>query len=147
MEQKKNNQERTRKYGGSSSYVDAGEPSKAPRQDEDGRESVGPSDVEPDHKYNSIGEQGISNRLAEDEHAFPESDEPQLTPKPLSAWRQHPSSRAEIAAGFEYTARYQALTMNNHEQTERRPEGKEGTGAHQEGANSVQAHSLIYSPE
>jgi len=76
MEQKTNNQERTRKYGGSSSYVDAGEPSKAPRQDEDGRESVGPSDVEPDHKYNSIGEQGISNRLAEDEHAFPESDEP-----------------------------------------------------------------------
>jgi hypothetical protein len=24
----------------------------------------------------SIGEQGISNRLAEEEHAFPESDEP-----------------------------------------------------------------------
>ena len=78
MEQKKNSQERTRKYGGSSSFVDTGEPSKAPRQDEDGREFIGPSsDPEPDHKYNSIGEQGISNRLAEEEHAFPESDEPQ----------------------------------------------------------------------
>ena len=76
MEQKKNGQERTRKYAGSSSFVDTGEPSKAPRQDEDGRESIGPSDPELDHKYNSIGEQGISNRLAEKEHAFPESDEP-----------------------------------------------------------------------
>ncbi len=80
MEQKKNSQERTRKYGGSSSFTDIGEPSKAPRQDEDGRELVGPSDPEPDHKYNSIGEQGISNRPAEVEHAFPESDEPQAEP-------------------------------------------------------------------
>jgi hypothetical protein len=29
--------------------------------------------------------------------------------------------------------------MNNHEQPERRPEGKEGAGAHQQGPNSVQA--------
>jgi len=29
--------------------------------------------------------------------------------------------------------------MDNHEQPERRPEGKEGAGAHQEGPNSVQA--------
>ena len=78
MEQKKINQERTRKYGGSSSFVNTGEPSKAPRQDEDGREFVGPSDAEQEHKYNTIGEQGISNRLAEDEHAFPESDEPRI---------------------------------------------------------------------
>ena len=74
MEQKTNNQERTRKYGGSSSFVDTGEPSKAPRQDEDAREFVGPQDQTPDHRYNSIGEQGISNRLAEEEHAFPEPD-------------------------------------------------------------------------
>ena len=76
MEQKKNNQERGRKYGGSSSYVDFGEPSKAPRQDEDGRELVGTSDSDETRKYNSLGEQGISNRLAETEEAFPESDEP-----------------------------------------------------------------------
>ena len=80
MEQKKKNQERTRKYGGSSSFVSTEEPSKAPRQDEDGREFVGPSELEPDHKYNIIGEQGISNRLAEDEHAFPESDEARPQP-------------------------------------------------------------------
>jgi hypothetical protein len=76
MDQKTNNQERTRKYGGSSSFVDQGEPSKAPRQDEEGREFVGQSDTEETPKYNSIGEQGISNRLAEEERAFPESDEP-----------------------------------------------------------------------
>ena len=81
MEQKKNNQERARKYGGSSAYVDMGEPSKAPQQDEDGRELVGTRDFDPTPKYNSIGEQGISNRLAEAEHAFPESDEPPTEPK------------------------------------------------------------------
>jgi hypothetical protein len=43
MEQKKTNQEGTRKYGGSSSFTDKGEPSKAPRQDEDGQDSIGSS--------------------------------------------------------------------------------------------------------
>jgi hypothetical protein len=76
MEQKKNNQTRGRKYGGSSSYVDMGEPSKSPRQDEDGRELEGTSNSVPTPKYNSIGEQGISNRPAEVEHAFPESGQP-----------------------------------------------------------------------
>ena len=75
MEQKKNNQERARKYGGTSSYVDTGEPSKAPRQDEDAREFVGPSDMEQTRAYNSSDEQGISNRPANAEHAFPESEE------------------------------------------------------------------------
>src|SRR5687767_13933355 len=75
MEQKKNNQERARKYGGTSSYVDAGEPSKAPRQDEDAREFVGPSDPDYVRAYNSSDEQGISNRPAKAEHAFPESEE------------------------------------------------------------------------
>jgi hypothetical protein len=45
MKQKKTNQERARKYGGSSSFVDAGQPSRAPRQDEDGKESVGSTDA------------------------------------------------------------------------------------------------------
>jgi hypothetical protein len=76
MEQKKSNQERSRKYGGSSSFVDSGEPSKAPRQDEDPQAFVGPSDPDQTPKYNTVGEQGISNRLAEEEHAFPESKEP-----------------------------------------------------------------------
>ena len=81
MEQKKNNQERARKYGGSSSYVDMGEPSKAPRQDEDGRDLSSTPDLDQAPKYNSIGEQGISNRPAEVEHAFPESDEPRSEPE------------------------------------------------------------------
>ena len=80
MEQKKGNQERSRKYGGSSSFVDAGEPSKAPRQDEDPQEFVGPSDPDRTPKYNTIGEQGISNRLAEAEHAFPESEQDEAEP-------------------------------------------------------------------
>jgi hypothetical protein len=84
MEQKKTNQERTRKYGGSSSFVDQGDPSKAPRQDEDVKDFVGPSDPDQAHQYNSIGEQGISNRLAEEEHAFPEPGEPAPDPAPDS---------------------------------------------------------------
>lgn len=75
MQQKRNNQERARKYGGSSSFVDTSEPSKAPKQDEDGRELVGPSDPDQTPKYNTIGEQGISNRPAEDEHAFPDPED------------------------------------------------------------------------
>jgi hypothetical protein len=80
MEQKNNNQERGRKYGGSSSYVDMGEPSKAPRQDEDGRDLVGPVEPGQTPEYNTSTEQGISNRPAEIEHAFPESGEPRTEP-------------------------------------------------------------------
>ena len=76
MEQKKNNQERARKYGGSSSYVDRGEPSRAPRQDEDGRDLVGPSDQDQTPSYDTSDKQGVSNRPSNVEHAFPESDTP-----------------------------------------------------------------------
>ena len=90
MKQKKNNQARARKYGGTSSYVDSGEPSKAPRQDENPLTFVGPSQAgQP--TYNSSDEQGISNRPAKAEHPFPPSgasrDEPdapdsvEVTPK------------------------------------------------------------------
>jgi hypothetical protein len=80
MEQKKNNQERARKYGGSSSFADTGAPSRAPGQDEEAREFIGPSDPDQTPKYNSIGEQGISNRPAEVEHAFPDSEELPVEP-------------------------------------------------------------------
>jgi hypothetical protein len=75
MEQKKSNQEKSRKYGGSSSFVDVGQPSRAPRQDEDGKELVGSAnpDVSPAYKEES-SVQGISNRPAKEEHAFPDSD-------------------------------------------------------------------------
>jgi hypothetical protein len=79
MEHRKSNQERSRKYGGSSSFVEAGEPSKAPRQDEDGREPTGPSEV--DRQYpDDDSKQGISNRPAKEEHAFPESSIPDSEP-------------------------------------------------------------------
>ncbi len=82
MEQKKSNQERTRKYGGSSSsFDDTGEPSRAPRQDEDARDFMGPADPTQTPKYNTIGPQGISNRRAEEEHAFPESGDTRTEPE------------------------------------------------------------------
>src|SRR5688572_33464808 len=73
MEQKKTNQERGRKYGGSSSFVDVGQPSRAPRQDEDGKEVVGSDEYEPGPADGDSALQGISNRPAKEEHAFPES--------------------------------------------------------------------------
>jgi hypothetical protein len=76
MEQKKTNQERGRKYGGSSSFVNAGQPSRAPRQDEDGKELIGSSKHEPGLEYpdRDSDHQGISNRPAREEDAFPEPD-------------------------------------------------------------------------
>jgi len=71
MQQRKHNQERSRKYGGSSSFVDTREPSKAPRQDEDGRDLTETIGVE--RQYADDGKQGISNRPAHNEHAFPEA--------------------------------------------------------------------------
>ena len=73
---KKTNQERGRKYGGSSSFADKGQPSRAPRQDEEGPEtnSSAPRDFGP--ADGTSPQQGISNRPAKDEHAFPDSDGP-----------------------------------------------------------------------
>jgi hypothetical protein len=75
MQKNNTNQERGRKYGGSSSFVDARQPSRAPRQDEDGRDTTigsthpgfGPADGD-------SAKQGISNRPANEEHAFPDAD-------------------------------------------------------------------------
>jgi len=81
MKQKKTNQERGRKYGGSSSFVDAGQPSRAPRQDEHGEEALGSDNYEPGAADADSPLQGISNRPAKEEHAFPDSDvaDPQPT--------------------------------------------------------------------
>jgi hypothetical protein len=72
MEQKKQNQERARKYGGSSSFVDVGQPSRAPRQDEEGADVVGSDSHDPGPADGNSPLQGISNRPAREEHAFPE---------------------------------------------------------------------------
>ena len=75
MEQKKTNQERSRKAGGSSSFVDMGQPSRATRQDEDGKDAVGFSHRTVRSADGESANQGISNRPAKDEHAFPPTDE------------------------------------------------------------------------
>jgi hypothetical protein len=70
-----NNQERSRKYGGSSSFVDAGQPSRAPRQDEKGQETIGSVKRRFGPADGNSPQQGISNRPAREEHAFPEDRE------------------------------------------------------------------------
>jgi hypothetical protein len=75
MEKNKTNQERGRKYGGSSSFVDGSQPSRAPRQDELGEEAVGSTSRNFGPADGASSQQGISNRPAKDEHAFPDSDE------------------------------------------------------------------------
>ena len=69
------NQKRGRKYGGSSSFADIGQPSRAPRQDEEDQETIGSAHREFGPAYDSSPQQGISNRPAKDEHAFPDADE------------------------------------------------------------------------
>jgi hypothetical protein len=73
--EKKRNQQRSRKYGGSSSFVDMGQPSRAPRQDEAGEEAVGSTGRDFGPADGTSPKQGISNRPAKDEHAFTESDQ------------------------------------------------------------------------
>ena len=74
MENSKTNQERGRKHGGSSSFVDKAQPSKAPRQDEQGEEAIGSISRHVGPADGTSPKQGISNRPANDEHAFPDSD-------------------------------------------------------------------------
>ena len=83
MEKSPTNQQRSRKYAGSSSFVDAGQPSRAPRQDEEGEETIGSASREVGPADGNSTQQGIGNRPAKDEHAFPEPDEsdPQAAPE------------------------------------------------------------------
>jgi hypothetical protein len=74
MDKSPTNQKRSRKYGGSSSFVDAGQPSRAPRQDEAGEGTVGSTGRDVGPADGTSSKQGISNRPAKDEHAFPDSD-------------------------------------------------------------------------
>jgi hypothetical protein len=76
MEKTPANQERSRKSGGSSSFVDVGQPSRAPRQDEEDQELTGSARRKLGPADGDSPQQGISNRPAKDEHAFPDADEP-----------------------------------------------------------------------
>ena len=84
MEKSPTNQKRGRKYGGSSSFVDAGQPSKAPRQDEEGQEAIGSASRDVGPADGNSPQQGISNRPAKDENAFPGSDESDSQAAPAS---------------------------------------------------------------
>ena len=75
MEKNRKNQERGRKYGGTSSFVDIGQPSRAPRQDEQGDETPGSAKCGFGPADGAGSQQGISNRPAKDEHAFPDPAE------------------------------------------------------------------------
>jgi hypothetical protein len=74
MEQTSKNQERTRKSALSATPRDQAQPSKAPRQDEEGRDLEGSARHEPHEVNPESDEQGISNRPVREEHAFPATD-------------------------------------------------------------------------
>jgi hypothetical protein len=84
MAKNKTNQERGRKYGGSSSFVDVGQPSRAPRQDEQGEETIGSANRRGGPADGKSPQQGISNRPAKDEHAFPQGGQTDSQPVPDS---------------------------------------------------------------
>jgi hypothetical protein len=84
MQKNKTNQERGRKYGGSSSFVDAGQPSRAPRQDEEGQATIGSTHPGFGPADGDSAQQGISNRPAREEHAFPDSDKADSNDSPDS---------------------------------------------------------------
>jgi hypothetical protein len=72
MAQNTTNQQHTRKYGGTSSFVDESGPSQAPRQDEQGQEATGSTARSPHAVDPQDEKQGISNRPVKEEHAFPQ---------------------------------------------------------------------------
>lgn len=75
MDQKSSNQQRARKYvGDDSAFMNNDQPSRAPRQDEDGAELIGSAEPRPHQVDPDSDKQGISNRPVSEEHAFPESD-------------------------------------------------------------------------
>jgi hypothetical protein len=76
MKKNTTNQERGRKYGGSSSFVDVGQPSRAPRQDEESPDPIGSTRRGSETADGNSPKQGISNRPAKEEHAFPDPVEP-----------------------------------------------------------------------
>ena len=82
------------------------QPSKAPGQDQDGREFVGSAQPERHHADDPSERQGISNRPAAEEHAFPDSDGSQTEEAQENGrmWKRiSPNSTAATAAGCNQT--------------------------------------------
>jgi hypothetical protein len=76
MAQKGINQEHSKKFRRNAPVTDLDQPSKAPLQDEDGKDRVGSSAIRRHQVDTNSAEQGISNRPVKEEHAFPDSDTP-----------------------------------------------------------------------
>jgi hypothetical protein len=99
MEKNKKNQERSRKYGGSSSFVDMGQPSRAPRQDDEVEETLGSANPRFGPADGTSSQQGISNRPAKNEHAFPdpvESDSQAVPDKVDDGPKQVGGNRGQV---------------------------------------------------
>jgi hypothetical protein len=75
MEQKTRNQQHSKKFKRTPPTSDRDQPSKAPQQDEDGKEFIGSTRLDRHQVDASSDEQGISNRPVKEEHAFPKPDE------------------------------------------------------------------------
>jgi hypothetical protein len=88
MEQKKPNQERGKKRlrGKTKAIIDS-QPSKAPGQDQEVKELLGSTDANraATAADSGSGKQGISNRPAREEHAFPEPGAPAAEPSATPA--------------------------------------------------------------
>jgi hypothetical protein len=84
MDKSTPNQERSRKYDGTSSFADVGQPSRAPRQDDDGQDTIGSGRRDFGSADGNSPQQGISNRPASEEHAFPDPDGSDAQPAPES---------------------------------------------------------------
>jgi hypothetical protein len=69
------NQEHGRKKRRGRKVVDENQPSRAPRQDED-TQPARDVDRSSSHAPPATSSQGISNRPADEEHAFPPADQP-----------------------------------------------------------------------
>ena len=67
--------------------MDVGQPSRAPRQDEEGQETIRSTNPKLGPADGNSPEQGISNRPAKDEHAFPDADvsDSQAVPESVDA--------------------------------------------------------------
>jgi hypothetical protein len=94
MAKNTNNQVHSRKKQGNRQD----QPSKAPGQDQDAREFISSPQPERNRADDRSGQQGISNRPAGEEHALPDSDEPQVDNAAGNVDTASPNSRAGIAA-------------------------------------------------
>ena len=92
MEQKKANRERSRKTPNQSKTAEGDQPSRAPRQDEDGRDVVGSGRAGTAQADGTSDKQGISNRPANEEHAFPGERRPDATEPDTSPVDEDPST-------------------------------------------------------